>query len=384
MAEATLTVGAGSTSISVPFLDLGPSHRLVKDDVLKDVSRLIDSNAFTNGPAVGQFEEAFAAFCGVRECIGVGSGLDALRLALLAYGVGPGDEAIVPASTFIATFEAVSQTGATPVPVEIDEHDYTLDPGATASAITPRTRAILPVHLYGQVADMTRLRGVSSAGSIALIEDACQAHGARRDGIRAGSGGHAAAFSFYPGKNLGAFGDAGALVTSDSALADRVRALREHGQRRKYEHDLVGYTARLDTVQAAVLLRKLPHLPEWNQARQFAAAYYTEALAAVGDVVLPAVPAESEPVWHLYVVRTRARDGLLEALRARGIGAGLHYPQPVHLSAAYKGLGYRRGSFPISEMLSDTALSLPMFPGITEAQLSAVVEAVRSYFDDGH
>jgi dTDP-4-amino-4,6-dideoxygalactose transaminase len=381
VAEATLTTRADS--VSVPFLDLGPSHRSVKDELLEDFARLIDSNAFTNGPAVGQFEEAFAAFCGVRDCIGVASGLDALRLAFLASDIGPGDEVIVPASTFIATFEAVSQSGATPVPAEVDERDYTIDPSAAANAVTSRTRAIMPVHLYGQSADMVRLQQVSRSASLLLVEDACQAHGARRDGISAGSSGDAAAFSFYPGKNLGAFGDAGALVTNDSSLAGRIRALREHGQRRKYEHDLIGYTARLDTIQALVLLRKLPHVNDWNAARRRAAAYYTDALADVGDLILPFVPEGSEPVWHLYVVRTRARDGLLEALRERQIGAGLHYPQPIHLSPAYAALGYRRGSFPITEQLSETALSLPMFPGISEAQLEAVVRTVRAFFDDG-
>ena len=230
---------------------------------------------------------------------------------------------------------------------------------------------------------MIRLREVSAEASLVLVEDACQAHGARRDGILSGSGGHAAAFSFYPGKNLGAFGDAGALVTNDPSLAGRIRALREHGQRRKYEHDLIGYTARLDTIQALVLLRKLPHLNDWNLARRLAAECYRETLSDVGDLVLPYVPAGSEPVWHLYVVRSEARDGLLEALRERGIGAGLHYPQPIHLSPAYEGLGYGRGSFPITEQLSETVLSLPMFPGITEAQLAAVAQAVRSYFTDG-
>ena len=368
---------------SVPFLDLAASHEPLKARIVDDIAELIDTNAFTNGPAVGQFEEAFAAFCGVRECVGVASGLDGLRLALGALEVGPGDEVIVPATTFIATFEAVTQIGARPVPAEVDGQDYTLDLEAAAHSVTPRTRAILPVHLYGQVADMTGLIELARTLSIPVLEDACQAHGAERDSIRAGSAGAAAAFSFYPGKNLGAFGDAGAVVTNDSELAARVRVLREHGQRRKYEHDVVGYTARLDTIQALVLLRKLPFLRQWNDARRAAARFYSELLEGVGDLTLPWVSSGSDPVWHLYVIRTRERDQLAEWLRAQHIGVGLHYPQPVHLSPAYASLGYPAGSFPITERLARESLSLPIYPGITEEQIVTVADAVRRYFDHG-
>jgi dTDP-4-amino-4,6-dideoxygalactose transaminase len=368
---------------SVPFLDLAPSHQPLKDQIVDDIATLIDSGSFTNGPAVGRFETAFAAFCGVDACVGVASGLDGLRLALAGLGIGPGDEVVVPAATFIATFEAVTQVGACPVPAEIDECSYTLDPDAAEAAITARTRALLPVHLYGQLADMSRLSTTARLRSLALLEDACQAHGAERDGVRAGAMGTAAAFSFYPGKNLGAFGDAGAVVTNDPELAARIRVLREHGQRQKYEHYVVGYTARLDTIQALVLLRKLPHLPAWNDERRAAARFYSEALEGVGDLVLPAVASGSEPVWHLYVIRTTERDDLAARLRSRDIGVGLHYPQPVHLSPAYASLGYRRGSFPVTEQLSRETLSLPLFPGISEEHLSAVTEAVRGYFDGG-
>jgi dTDP-4-amino-4,6-dideoxygalactose transaminase len=378
--ESALTRTA---QIAVPFLDLGPSHRAVKQEILDDLAALIDRNAFTNGPAVGAFEEAFAAFCGNRECVGVASGLDALRLALHALDIGPGDEVIVPASTFIATFEAVSQAGATPVVAEVDARDYTLSADAAAAAVTDRTRAIMPVHLYGQLADMARLRDLARSRSLAIVEDACQAHGATRDGIRAGEAGTATAFSFYPGKNLGAFGDAGALVTDDESIAEKIRALREHGQRRKYEHDAIGYTARLDTIQAAVLLRKLPYLHEWNEARRAAARFYGGALDGVGDLVLPYVAAGSEPVWHLYVIRTPERESLADWLRSREIGVGMHYPQPVHLSPAYASLGHGPGAFPVTEQLAAEALSLPIFPGITEAQLAAVAEGVQSYFARG-
>ena len=368
---------------TVPFLDLTPSHAPLRAQIVDDIVALIDSNAFTNGPAVGHFEEAFAAFCGVRECVGVASGLDALRLALDALGVGPGDEVIVPAATFIATFEAVTQVGASPVPAEVDERDYTLDPDAASASVTGRTRAILPVHLYGQVADMTRLTELARTISVPVLEDACQAHGAERQGIRAGAVGTAAAFSFYPGKNLGAFGDAGAVVTSDVELAARIRVLREHGQRRKYEHDVVGYTARLDTIQALVLLRKLLLLQRWNDERRAAARIYGELLEGVGDLTLPEAVDGSEPVWHLYVIRTRARDRLAAWLRSQHVGVGLHYPQPVHLSPAYGSLGYPAGSFPVTERLSQEALSLPIYPGITERQLTTVADAVRSFFSRG-
>jgi dTDP-3-amino-3,4,6-trideoxy-alpha-D-glucose transaminase len=367
----------------VPFLDLGAIHAPLKERILAEIGDLIDSNAFVNGPQVGALEAAFARYCGTSECVGLASGLDALRLALLALEIGPGDEVIVPAHTFVATFEAVSQTGAAPVPVDIAEADYGVDVDAVAAAVTPRTRAILPVHLYGQMVDTIALARLAAEHGIPVLEDACQAHGAARDGRRAGTIGAAAAFSFYPGKNLGAFGDAGALVTDDSELASRVRALREHGQRAKYRHDFQGYTARLDSMQALVLLRKLPHLDGWNEERRNAAAFYSERLAGIGDLVIPPVPAGSEPVWHLYVVRTPARDRLAEHLRERGVATGLHYPEPPHLSSAYAPLGCRPGDFPVAEALADECLSLPIFPGISERQLEAVVAATQDFFSRG-
>jgi dTDP-4-amino-4,6-dideoxygalactose transaminase len=363
-------------TLPVPFLDLRSSHEELKADLLDEFGRLIDSNAFTNGPAVGAFETAFASYCKRSACIGLASGLDALRLALIGAGLEPGDEVLVPANTFIATFEAVSQAGGVPVPVDVSETDLNLDLEAASAAIGPRTRFIMPVHLYGQMADM---RGLAELG-LPIIEDACQAHGAVRDGATAGELGFAAAYSFYPGKNLGAFGDAGALVTDDEDLVARVKALREHGQRAKYDHELIGFTARLDTIQAIALLHKLPLLDAWNDQRRAAAASYSAALEGIGDIELPPVAPDSDPVWHLYVIRTADPQALALHLREREIGTGFHYPEPAHLSRAYSFLGHRAGSFPVAEEAAGRVISLPIFPGISDSQIEAVVEGVRSYF----
>jgi dTDP-4-amino-4,6-dideoxygalactose transaminase len=369
------------SALPVPFLDLAPVHAGLSDPLLADIGELIAAGTFVNGKQVADFEAAFAAFCRARACVGVASGLDALRLGLLACGLRPGDEVVVPALTFVATAEAVTQAGATPVLVDVSEEDCCLDPARAAAAITERTKAIVPVHLYGQVADMQALCSLADGRGLAIVEDACQAHGARRDGVAAGTAGLAAAFSFYPGKNLGAFGDAGALVTDDLELAEHVRALREHGQRRKYEHDVEGWTARLDTIQALVLLRKLPLLERWNDERRRAAALYADLLDGVGDLRLPRIPPGSEPVWHLYVVRTADPDRLAGLLRERGIGTGRHYPQPLHLTGAYAYLGHEPGDFPVAESVARECLSLPLFPGITEAQQTAVADAVAACFD---
>ncbi len=367
----------------VPFLDLTASHAPLKERVLAGIAELIDSNAFTNGPQVAEFEREFADYCGTRFCVGVASGLDALRLALLAVGVERGDEVIVPANTFVATLEAVTQAGGVPVVADANESDYNLDLRAAEEALSPRTRFLLPVHLYGQMADIQGLRRLAESRGVTIVEDACQAHGAERDGVRAGTAGRAGAFSFYPAKNLGAMGDAGALVTDDSEIDSRVRVLREHGQRKKYEHELEGYTARLDTIQALVLLCKLPHLERWNEERRQVVSFYDEALQGVGDLRLPPVPPGSRPVWHLYVVRTRDPAALADFLAMRGIGTGRHYPEPPHLSRAYAGLGYPQGSFPVAEALAGEVLSLPIFPGISEAQLESVVAAIRDFFRRG-
>jgi dTDP-4-amino-4,6-dideoxygalactose transaminase len=365
---------------SVPFLDLAPATAAVREPFLDELSDLLDGGAFTNGPQVAAFERAFADYCGAAACVGVASGLDALRLALVAGGIRPGDEVILPANTFIATHESITQAGGVPVPVDVTLEDYNLDVNAVGAAISPKTRFILPVHLYGQLADMRGLLALAESEGLRIVEDACQAHGATRDGVRAGSAGLAAAFSFYPGKNLGAFGDAGALVTDDEDIAARVRALREHGQRAKYRHEQIGWTSRLDTVQAIVLLHKLPLLDGWNEGRRAAARYYGEKLADVPGLTLPPVPTGSDPVWHLYEVRTDRRDALAGFLRELGIATGLHYPEPPHLSAAYASLGLGPGSFPVTETLAAELLSLPIFPTISVEQLETVVSGIRDFF----
>jgi dTDP-4-amino-4,6-dideoxygalactose transaminase len=365
---------------SVPFLDLGLLHRDLKAEIVDEIAELVDTSAFTNGPQVRAFERTFAAYCDTRHAVGLASGLDALRLGLQAAGIERGDEVVVAANTFVATLEAVTQAGGTPVVVDASEDDYNLDPAAVEAGLTERTRFLMPTHLYGQLADMRALGAIAEQRGLAIVEDACQAHGAGRDGIGAGTAGLASAFSFYPGKNLGAFGDAGALVTDDEELAELVRALREHGQRRKYVHDVEGWTARLDTIQAIVLLRKLPLLDRWNGERRTVAAAYAERLRGIGDLRLPPVPDGSEPVWHIYAVRTADPDALAGFLSERGIGTGRHYPDPVHLSPAYDWLGYERGRFPVAEALAAEVLSLPMFPGMTEPQVEAVVGAIGDYF----
>jgi dTDP-4-amino-4,6-dideoxygalactose transaminase len=364
-------------SATVPFVDLGRAQASLTAELLDDLADLMETGAFVNGPAVARFEAAFAASIGAGHCVGMSSGLDALRIALLAAGVERGDEVIVPAMTFVATLEAVTQAGGVPVVADIQESDYTLDPDAAAATATRRTRFVLPVHLYGQLADMRRLKALG----LPLVEDACQAPGAVRDGIRAGTGGFVAAFSFYPAKNLGAMGDAGALVTDDPDLAELAVALREHGQRRKYEHEAEGYTARLDTLQALVLLRKLPLLERWNDERRRIAALYLGELEGVGDLRVPAVPAGSEPVWHLFVVRTSDPERLGEHLVERGIQSSRHYPLPVHLTKAYAYLGHTNGTFPVAESLARECLSLPMFPGLREEEVDRVVVAVKEFFD---
>jgi dTDP-4-amino-4,6-dideoxygalactose transaminase len=365
--------------LRVPFLDLEPMNSPVRAAIMAGVDALFDTSRFINGPAVADFEQAFARYCGTEHCVGMSSGLDAIRIALMAAGVERGDEVIVPANTFAATFEAVTQAGAVPVVVDVTEDDYNIDVRAAAAAIGPRTRALLPVHLYGQLADMSVLRTLATTHGLALVEDAAQAHGAERDGIRAGAGGLAAAFSFYPGKNLGALGDAGALTTNDAELATRARALREHGQLRKYEYAWEGYTARLDTIQAIALNAKLPYLDGWNVDRRTQADTYLSRLGAAGTLRLPRIAARSLHVWHLFVVRSGDPVGLAAFLEERGIATGRHYPIPPHLSQAYAYLGHRAGSFPVAEAISREGLSLPLFPGLGSARLDRVCEALLEY-----
>jgi dTDP-4-amino-4,6-dideoxygalactose transaminase len=367
----------------VPFVDLAGINASLKEEILAGLSDLIDRSEFGTGAAVKEFEDSFATFCGAEECVGLSSGIDAVRLLLAAAGVAPGDGLIVPAMTFIATFAAVSQLGATPIPVDVSPDDYNLDPAAVEAAIGPGVNWLLPVHLYGQLADMAGLRAIAERHGLGVVEDACQAHGASRAGHVPGRGTVGAAFSFYPAKNLGAMGDAGAVVTNDRSIAEKVRMLRVHGQKEKNRHDLIGWTGRLDSFQAVVLTCKLSRLAEWNVERHAIATLYTELLAGVGDLVLPQVARDSEHVWHVYAVRTGDPVALADHLRARGIESGRHYPTPPHLTEAYAHLGYEPGAFPVAEELGRTELSLPIFAGMTQAQVETVASAVEEFFREG-
>jgi len=360
----------------IQFVDLPAQYRTLEPELLEAMRRVLERADFILGEDVQAFEREFAAFCRAPHCLGVANGTDALHLALLACGVGAGDEVITCTHTFIATVLAIHQVGARPVLVDCDPLTYTVDPQAVARAITPRTKALLPVHLYGQPADVDPLIDLARAHRLWLIEDACQAHGAEYKGRRCGTLGDIAAFSFYPGKNLGAYGDGGAVTTGRDDLAERVRLLRNYGQRVKYEHTCKGFNSRLDTLQAAILRVKLRGLDAANQSRRRAAARY-DTLLAGGDLVTPARAAYAEHVYHLYVVQTPDRKALQSRLDAANIGHGIHYPIPVHLQPAFADLGYGVGSFPVAETLAPRIVSLPMFPEIQDHQLERVAAACR-------
>ena len=363
------------TDVAVPFVDLGWQHRLVEDEVAAGFARVLGATAYIDGPDVAEFESEFAAYCGAGRAVGVANGTEAIELVLRGLGIGPGDEVVLPANTFIATAEAVVRAGATPVLVDCDD-DALIDPALVPAALTAATRAIIPVHLYGQLAAMAPLVALAGELGLSVIEDAAQAQGATQDGRAMGSFGIAAATSFYPGKNLGAYGDAGGIVTDDDALADRIRAIRNHGSSRRYEHDLMGVNSRLDTLQAVVLRAKLRRLDEWNALRNEAATRYEGLLGGIEGVRLPCTLPGNRHVWHLYVIRVDRRDEVLAALQARGIGAAIHYPKPVHLHRAFADLGSGPGSFPVAERMAGEILSLPMFPGITETQQQRVADAL--------
>ncbi len=365
--------------MGVPFVDLKAQYAALKPELDGAIQGVLARCDFILGKDVAAFEEEFARYCGVAHAIGVSTGTDALRLALLAAGIGPGDEVITAANTFIATTEAISQVGAAFRLVDVDTRTFNMEPGELDAAITPRTKAILPVHLYGQPADMDPILAVAQRHRLLVLEDACQAHGARYKGRRAGSMGDVAAFSFYPSKNLGAYGDAGAVTTNDPDLAQQVKFLHNHGQTSKYEHVMEGYCNRLDTIQAAVLRVKLRHLDDWNARRRQVAAWYDERLADL-PVVCPWVAEGVEHVYHLYVVRTERRDDLRAYLAERDIGTGLHYPIPLHLTEAYRDSGFRRGQFPVTERAAQEMLSLPMFAEMTESQVDEVADVIRGFF----
>ena len=363
----------------VPLVDLAAQHAAVADEVAAGWAQVLARTAFIGGPQVAVFEAEYAAFIGTGHCVGAANGTDAIEIALRGLGVGPGDECILPANTFIATAEAVSRAGATPVLVDCaDDGTYLIDPAAVAAAVTPRTRAIIPVHLYGQAAPVEQLMPLAEQFGGWVVEDAAQSQGARRHGAGAGALGHVAATSFYPGKNLGAYGDAGAALTASAELAARMRMIRDHGSPRKYEHDVLGFNSRLDTLQAVVLSAKLRHLAGWNAARRAAAQRYDMLLAGIDEIVLPQTLDGNEHVWHLYVIRVPDRDRVLKELHASGIGAGIHYPVPIHRTAAFAGLGYPEGSFPVTEQAGQEILSLPLFAEITTEQQERVALVLQA------
>lgn len=369
---------------SVPFLDLAAAHEEIRAELDAAWRRVAASGRYVLGPELEAFEGEFAAYCGARYGVGVGNGLEALHLILRAMGIGTGDEVIVPAMTFIATWLAVSYAGASPVPVDVDPATANLDPARLAAAVTPRTRAVIAVHLYGLPADMDAVAAVARRHGLAVIEDAAQAHGARYKGRRVGGLGDAAGFSFYPAKNLGALGDGGAVVTDDAALAERVRRLRNYGARAKYDHEVRGFNSRLDELQAAFLRVKLARLGEWNARRRRVADRYLEGWRGLDGLVLPAVPAWAEPVWHLFTVRHPRRDALGEHLARRGIETLVHYPTPPHLAGAYAGGPWRAGDFPAAEGWARQVLSLPMGPHLSDEAVRQVIGAVRGFVEGNH
>jgi len=363
--------------MKVPFLNLNAQHAPLRGEIEEAIREVIDSGAFAGGPFVAKFEEDFAAFCGGRYAIGVGSGTEALWLALLAAGIGPGDEVITVPNTFIATAEAITFCGATPVLVDVDPQTYTMDPSELEQAMTARTKAVIPVHLFGQPADMDPILEIARARGLFVLEDACQAHGAAYKGRKAGTLGDAGCFSFYPGKNLGAFGEAGAVVTNDSALQEKIRILRDHGQVEKYHHTLIGWNGRMDGIQAAVLRVKLRHLEEGNRARRAHASQYGLALGGIEEIITPVCAAYARHVYHIYAIRVHERDEFLRFMAGQGIGCGVHYPVPIHNTEAYRSLGCRSDAFPVSVRCAGDFVSLPMFPELTPEQVERVVQTAK-------
>lgn len=369
--------------MKIPILDLKPASDELRPELDAAYHRVMDSGWLLLGKELEAFEAEYAASVGVAHCIGVANGLEALQLVLMARGVGPGDEVIVPSHGYIATFLAVTHVGARPIPCEPDPRTYNLDPARLAALITPRTKVILPIHLYGQTADLTAINAIAAQHNLFVLEDAAQSHGARCHGVQAGALGHAAGVSFYPSKNLGALADAGAVTTNDPALADQLRHLRNYGSKVRYHNEVLGLNSRLSELQAAFLRAKLPHLAAWNARRVALAARYLAQLAplaAAGHLTLPHVPAWADPVWHLFVIRTPRRAALQAHLAAAGIGTGIHYPIPPHLSNAYRAAGWKRGDFPLAEQFADEVLSLPIGPHHTAEQIDFVCTAMEVFF----
>jgi dTDP-4-amino-4,6-dideoxygalactose transaminase len=370
---------------TIPLVDLIGQYKNHREEIDQAIRSVVENAAFIGGPALSRFEAAFSKYCAVKHTIGVANGTDALHLILRTLGIKAGDEVLVPVNTFIATSEAVGLTGAKPVFVDVDEHSSLIDLNRAEAALTPRTKAIMPVHLYGQLVPMRPVLSFAERHHLQVIEDSAQAHGAELDGRRAGSFGRASGFSFYPGKNLGAYGDAGAVTTNDDLLADKLRRLANHGRAEKYGHEMEGVNSRLDGLQAAILEVKLRHLDAWTAQRRAAAARYGELLGGIAGLSLPAATTPSAHVWHLYVIRVAAakRDGLKKHLESQHIQAGVHYPLPLHLQPAYAHQGHTPGAFPVAERLANEILSLPLSPEITAAQQERVAGAIRSYLGAG-
>jgi len=363
--------------IRVPFLDLHSHHASLRCEFDRAISEVIDSGAFAGGPFVEKFEGDFATYNDSGYAIGVGSGTEALWLSLLACGVGPGDEVITVPNTFMATTEAITYCGARPVFVDVDERTYTMDPAGLEAVLSPRTKALIPVHLFGQSADMDPILDFAREHNLIVIEDAAQAHGAKYKGRRVGTLGDAGCFSFYPGKNLGAFGEAGAVVTDNFELQEKIRILRNHGQARKYHHSAIGWNCRMDGIQAAILSVKLQHLERGNSLRRHHALQYNDRLEGMEEVVTPFAASYAEHVYHIYAIRVRERDEVIWMLKEKGIQCGVHYPVPIHLQKAYRSLGYEPGSLPVSEQTALQLISLPMFPELTDAQIEIVALGVK-------
>ena len=362
----------------VPFTDLKTHHAPLKEELCRAIGGIIESGNFAGGPSVAQFEQDFAKYCGTRHAVGVGSGTEALWLTLVAMGVGPGDEVITVPMSFIATAEAISMTGAKPVFVDIDPKTYTMNPGSLRAVLTGKTKAIMPVQLFGLSADMEPILKFAKEHGLLVIEDAAQSHGAEYQGRKVGSSGDAGCFSFYPGKNLGALGEGGAVVTNDDVLAEKVRVLRDHGQTRKHHHVAIGWNSRMDGIQAEVLRIKLRNLDQENQMRRNHAMCYDKAFANFDGITTPETGGNRNHVFHIYAIQVGDRARMIESLDDHGIGYGIHYPVPIHLQPAYETLGYQRGDFPVSEKCADSFLSLPMFPELTSIQIDRVIEAVNA------
>jgi len=366
--------------MKVPFLELKAQYETIKDEISIVIQKVLESTAFAGGPFVKAFEDAFAEFCQSKSCVGVGNGTDALWAALIAFGVGPGDEVITVPNTFIATAEAISFCGAKPVFADIEQKTYNMDPDLLEHAITPRTKAIIPVHLFGHMADMDPIMRIAKKHNLFVIEDASQAHGAEYRGRKAGSIGDIGCFSFYPGKNLGAYGEAGAVVTNDQALADKVRMFRDHGQSKKYYHDMIGWNARMDGIQGAVLGVKLKYLPGWTEARRKNAAIYNQLISTVNGIKTPVESENAKHVYHIYPILVKNRDALIAHLDKQGISCGIHYPVPVHLTEAYRFLDYKQGDFPVAERCADQLVSLPMYPELNRDQIKYVVDSIAEFY----